>query len=354
MYLIGTPSIGNLDDDAELEVVFSGYSSDNKIFAINADGSNVDGFPLDLGEKTKAGPALADFNSNGIDDIVIGTDDDHIYLILDDGTIAPGFPFVTGDKNQAAPSILEINGENYIITGSNDNNLYVINSDGSLYFSVTAEDKIQTSPSFLEVNGNVYIFFGSKDDKIYGVDLNGNNLPGWPISLNGDIISSIIFSDFDGNGDSEITAFSDTGEMRVFHLDGSSYHHFPILNNYPFKGSPMIIDFDSDGDLEIFGGSAGNLAGIDIKETGSNENYWNIFRGNNQRNGLYVVNSVECGAVLGDVTGDGEINILDLVQISNLILEFSVPEYECAADFNQDGEVNILDLVQVANYILEN
>ena len=115
----------------------------------------------------------------------------------------------------------------------------------------------------------------------------------------------------------------------------------------------MIIDFDSDGDLEIFGGSAGNLAGIDMKESGSNQNYWHIFRGNNQRTGFYVLNSGECGAVLGDVTGDGEINILDLVQISNLILEFSVPEYECAADFNQDGEVNILDLVQVVNYILE-
>ena len=54
------------------------------------------------------------------------------------------------------------------------------------------------------------------------------------------------------------------------------------------------------------------------------------------------------------MNGDNEINILDLVQISSLILEFSVPEFECAADFNQDGEVNILDLVQVANYILEN
>jgi hypothetical protein len=57
---------------------------------------------------------------------------------------------------------------------------------------------------------------------------------------------------------------------------------------------------------------------------------------------------------LGDVTGDGNINILDLVQIANLILELAVPAYECAADYTQDGEVNILDLVQVANYILEN
>lgn len=54
------------------------------------------------------------------------------------------------------------------------------------------------------------------------------------------------------------------------------------------------------------------------------------------------------------MTGDGIINILDLVQVVNLILEVSSPIYECAADFNQDGTVNILDLVQIANNILDN
>ena len=57
---------------------------------------------------------------------------------------------------------------------------------------------------------------------------------------------------------------------------------------------------------------------------------------------------------VGDVTGDGIVNILDLVQVVNLILEISTPAYECAADFTGDGTVNILDLVQIANYILDN
>ena len=51
---------------------------------------------------------------------------------------------------------------------------------------------------------------------------------------------------------------------------------------------------------------------------------------------------------------DGNINILDLVQIANYILNVSTPAYPCAADFTQDGNVNILDLVQIANYILDN
>ena len=67
-YLLGTPAIGNLDGDADLEVVFSGYSSGNMIWALNADGSAVAGFPLDLGEKVKIGVALADFDGNGRDE----------------------------------------------------------------------------------------------------------------------------------------------------------------------------------------------------------------------------------------------------------------------------------------------
>jgi len=62
----------------------------------------------------------------------------------------------------------------------------------------------------------------------------------------------------------------------------------------------------------------------------------------------------ECGAELADVNGDSQINILDLVQIANLVIEVSTPDYECAAGYNQDGQVNILDLVQIANYILDN
>ena len=60
----------------------------------------------------------------------------------------------------------------------------------------------------------------------------------------------------------------------------------------------------------------------------------------------------ECDVALGDVNGDGDINIFDLVQIAYYILDLSIPDYECAADYNQDGSVDILDLVEIVNIIL--
>ena len=127
------------------------------------------------------------------------------------------------------------------------------------------------------------------------------------------------------------------------------------MNEFPSSGSPMVTQLDNDGDLEIIAGSGSNIFVVDIKELGSAENYWNMYRGNEQRNGYFVPgDDTVCGVDLGDVTGDGNINILDLVQISNYILDVSIPAYTCAADFTGDGNVNILDLVQIANFILDN
>lgn len=353
LYLIGTPAIGNIDDDPELEVVFSGYSNNNKLFAINHDGSDVDGFPLDMGEKVKTGVALADFNNNGRDDIILGTDNDHIYLIYDDGQIAPGFPYLTTDKVQSAPSILDVAGEKIIFSGCNDDNLYAINSDGSLRFSIQTNDKVQSSPSFLTHNELVYIFFGADDDFIYAVDQNGDAYSGWPIDLEGAVAGSIVFSDLDNDGEPEIIASLNSGEIIAFNIDGSEYFPYEINNEIPFTGSVSIADLDGDGDLELFTGSTSNLTAIDVKDVGNSNGYWNTYRGNQLRNGFYEADA-SCGSALGDVTGDGSINILDLVQIANLILEVSTPAFECAADFTGDGNVNILDLVQIANFILDN
>ena len=56
----------------------------------------------------------------------------------------------------------------------------------------------------------------------------------------------------------------------------------------------------------------------------------------------------------GDVNGDGEANVLDIVTIVNVILggEFADECAAAAADVNGDGEANVLDIVQIVNGIL--
>ena len=55
---------------------------------------------------------------------------------------------------------------------------------------------------------------------------------------------------------------------------------------------------------------------------------------------------------LGDLDGDGEVTVLDIVRLVDILLDGNV-QYATQADFNQDGQVNILDLVSMVNFILQ-
>ncbi len=58
----------------------------------------------------------------------------------------------------------------------------------------------------------------------------------------------------------------------------------------------------------------------------------------------------------GDCNSDGEINILDLVALANVVLGFSefTPSQELAADMDENGILNILDIIAIVNLILGN
>jgi len=51
-----------------------------------------------------------------------------------------------------------------------------------------------------------------------------------------------------------------------------------------------------------------------------------------------------------DINGDGQINILDIISLANIILYDNLNEL---GDINQDGEVNLLDTMMIISIILE-
>jgi len=309
-YLLGTPAIGNLDEDEDLEFVIASYGGGagdgNGVWAINPDGSIVNGFPIDITpEKVKAGVALADFNGNGRDDIVFGTDDGNLYLYYDDGILAEGFPFSTGDRIQSSPGILNMNGQKIIFFGSEDNFFYAVNSDGSLRFSIEANDDIFISPAFLFYQERYFVFFGDDSGMIYAVDIAGNSLSGWPLSI-GDsdhISSSVVFSDLNGDEEPEVIVISDDGKCFVYDIAGNIAEGFPLNNESSFISAPVVIDIDSDNDLEIMGASVNHLSMYDIKTSGSTLNYWNLYQGNNRRAGFEsgdeCMTEFDCAGVCG-------------------------------------------------------
>ena len=57
---------------------------------------------------------------------------------------------------------------------------------------------------------------------------------------------------------------------------------------------------------------------------------------------------------LGDINGDGNFNVLDIVTLANCVLAGDCAELEngCAGDLNEDGGWNVLDIVTLANCVL--
>ena len=58
--------------------------------------------------------------------------------------------------------------------------------------------------------------------------------------------------------------------------------------------------------------------------------------------------SIKSAAILGDVNGDGEVNVGDIVTVCNVMAGISTVDPQ-VADVNKDGEVNVGDIVTICN-----
>ena len=66
----------------------------------------------------------------------------------------------------------------------------------------------------------------------------------------------------------------------------------------------------------------------------------------------------ECPNQIGDLNGDAGWNVLDIVMLSNCVLDLNCndlipPNYGCAGDVNRDGGHNVLDIVALANCVID-
>lgn len=357
-FLTATPAIGNVDEDSELEIVFGSMSSSGKVFALNHDGTTVDGFPVQLNEKIWVGASLVDLEGDGMEEIIVGTDSGNLYVINHDGSVQAGFPIDTGSNIRSAPSTGIFNDGNEIMFffGNDAGEFYGISSTGDISFIVNTGEIIRSSPSLVEDGENTYIFFTTENNTIHAVDVNGFYLPGWPINTGQELKSSCTFSDLDGNESPEVIVAARNGNLLVYKLNGDSYDQFPLNLERTIENTPLTGDIDGDGDLEIITGESLGISVIDVKSSGL-VSPWNMFRGNPLRYGtFYAVNTELCeNPESGDLNCDDSSDILDIVILVDFILEEALPSGQefFSADLNGDGALDILDVILIVNSILD-
>ena len=155
----------------------------------------------------------------------------------------------------------------------------------------------------------------------------------------------------------EITA-SNVGVDPASDVTAYATSEDPFLHN--FGGSVSFSDISPDGisvsdDPISFAvtqdAPEGHTASVDVYFSGSDQ-----FGEDYEWISNFAV-TIYHNCVSGDVNADGAFNILDIVRMVNLIINFGDPasEFEdCSAEVNGDETINILDIITLINIILDN
>ena len=107
----------------------------------------------------------------------------------------------------------------------------------------------------LDGDGRLEIAVGSWDGRMYLWDDAGQSLPGWPIAVADQIISSAALADLDGDEPLDIVVGSKDGRIYGWTVEGQVLPGFPHDLGTPVFSSPWVGDLEGDGRADIVVGA---------------------------------------------------------------------------------------------------
>jgi hypothetical protein len=262
--VLRTPAIGDLDGDMEPEIV---DSAGEHVYAWNADGTTVTGFPVRL-DPTKSRPVdrtkqnhvkrgfhasatLGDVNGDGRLDIVVPGMDQHLYAWDGSGAALPGFP---RKLKKPGETNAEVAGAEAVTTAS----IGDIAGD--------AKREIVTPTNELSEESGPIPQLQPGANRIYGLTGAGAILPGWPAEPSGQLPGIIPFfgpsvenalGDVDGDGKQEAIGAITSGDVQAYGADGQSkvdYKPEPATSSETVSRSYVVNTFEYPSVANLNGG----------------------------------------------------------------------------------------------------
>jgi len=261
----------NLDDDPELEIM---YNIDNKVFAWNADGTDVTGWPKSVSSSPSSGaPAYGDIDGDGVEEVVVscqapGTGNTgKIYAFGRDGSIVSGFPVSCAGGPTRTPVLadLEDDGAMEIIVELRNypnGNVCVYHGDGTIKegWPVAMDYIPASSVAVGDITGDgIPEIIAESYYKVWAFGINGDTIAGFPYTPGADRVfsySSPVIANMDGIGPNEILVgdhnlSSGNGAVHVIKNDGTAYPGWPKFVSHWIYGPIAVADIDGNGIMDV-------------------------------------------------------------------------------------------------------
>jgi hypothetical protein len=235
--VFASPAVGDIRGDGQLDIVFGSY--DHYIYALQPDGQEVPGFPMNNTDTIWSSPALFDVTGTGKDDIYTGAD----ATGLDGchGGWLYDIRYVDG-----APRIVWRDCRPQAFWSSPA--IGVINDTGRAAVVIgTSWDTAYTSH---DASNLVYAFYAAT----------GLAVPGWPVHTNGPTFGSPAIGSLNGSSQEDVVDSScahcagtpGPQEGTVEAWTGTGQHLWTAtLNQYEVLGSPVLVDLTHSGGNDV-------------------------------------------------------------------------------------------------------
>ncbi len=382
-------AVGDVNHDGYMDVVMARggqyQSFVNKLF-LHDQNADADSNPynsiaeIDIGTGERStSVALADINSDGHLDLMVGNYSLQNLLYLGDGDNNPfssGSTDITSDGN-ATKKIIAVDIDkdgslDIVVANSNGVKVYLNDQVGDPFDSVTGQtvgsDNLSTSDIALgdtDHDGNfdiVTVSTSSRRVALYPLtgDTAFSDIPGSYVSDDAVSSPAVAIADFNKDGDQDVFVAT-SGVNRLYHNSAATEAFNTISDTQIDTGSYATVpvnvgDFNRDGNLDVVSGVWGQVNRLNLNNGTrnpfnqaaqmlgddallsqalavgdiNNDGWPDIVSGNNGANNLFHLNNGSSPYFTGN--GSNVSNVAETDETRDLVL----------SDFNQDGYLDVM------------